>query len=409
MKKPVRQVILFYFLQGILHNLGHPVTPSFVRGLEIPDYMFGVFFASMSLGMVIGSPIWGVLADRFQKKQFIVSGLILYSIGQIGFGLSHNSTWMIGFRFLSGFGVSSAMTLLATHVVELSNKENRAKHLAYSGALLTLGASLGYGIGGFLATNELVIGLFGTNQLERIFLVQGLGNLIYAAGLYFTFQEVLKPKVEQKIRNRSTTTRIEKKYDWSLIFFFLALVMMTIGSTNLSKYIDVYFDELGYDPGQLGTFVMFSGVVSLFASIVLIKHAAALKKQIVLLIVIHLISAIVVFMVFRSPSFLLMIYTFYMIFVILKTLYQPLEQNYIAQTVSNDSYGFMMGVRQSFVSIGMVIGPFVGGFLYEISPLTLFDSSAYAFLAGIVFLLVHAFLKRKQVIQMTEQSLYQEI
>ena len=68
MRKSIYIIIFFFFIQGIIHNIGHPVTPAFVRGLEIPDYMFGVFFAAMSLGLMIGSPLWGILADRGRRK-----------------------------------------------------------------------------------------------------------------------------------------------------------------------------------------------------------------------------------------------------------------------------------------------------------------------------------------------------
>jgi len=64
-------------------------------------------------------------------------------------------------------------------------------------------------------------------------------------------------------------------------------------------------------------------------------------------------------------------------------------------------YGSAMGIRQSFVSIGMVIGPLLGGFLYEKSPIVLFDSSAFAFLLGVLLLGVVYLLeqKRKKVLK----------
>ena len=63
MKKQVLIILLIFLLQNIINNLGHPVTPAFVRSLDISDYMFGVFFASMSFGLMIGGPIWGILGD----------------------------------------------------------------------------------------------------------------------------------------------------------------------------------------------------------------------------------------------------------------------------------------------------------------------------------------------------------
>ncbi|MFA7075082.1 MAG: MFS transporter [Candidatus Izemoplasmatales bacterium] len=90
MKKTVIYIIILYFVHGVINNLGHPITPAFVRGLEIPNYMFGFFYATMSFGLMIAAPIWGIIADRGKKRFVMVLGLIIYSIGQFGFAYSGN-------------------------------------------------------------------------------------------------------------------------------------------------------------------------------------------------------------------------------------------------------------------------------------------------------------------------------
>ncbi len=110
--KRIRLVIIFYFTQGIIHNLGHPITPAFVRSLGIPDFMFGVFFATMSFGLMIGGPLWGALGDKGKKKRYIVIGLLMYSLGQFFFGFVGNQYWMVFFRFFSGFGVVATITYM---------------------------------------------------------------------------------------------------------------------------------------------------------------------------------------------------------------------------------------------------------------------------------------------------------
>ncbi|MDX9691143.1 MAG: hypothetical protein RBT45_01735, partial [Acholeplasmataceae bacterium] len=54
-------------------------------------------------------------------------------------------------------------------------------------------------------------------------------------------------------------------------------------------------------------------------------------------------------------------------------------------------------LRQSFVSIGMIIGPLLGGFLYEIRPLLLFDFSGFAFIVGVLLLGLVYVLEMKDV------------
>ncbi|MFU8793473.1 MAG: MFS transporter [Acholeplasmataceae bacterium] len=396
MKKTIYLIIAFTFTQGVIHNLGHPVTPAFVRSLGIEDYMFGVFFATMSFGLMLGGPIWGVLSDQGKKKVYIVTGLLIYSVGQIGFGYANNQVLMVFFRFLSGFGVVSSLTLFTSHIIEISKIDQRAKHLAYMAASFTLGSSMGYFIGGFISTNVQIASFLGTSDYKVMFLYQAILNVLYAGVIVLLLKEARtqnvfdkKPSVIEGLKNIS-------KMPTRLLLFFISLTLMTIGSINLSKYIDVYFDELGYNPQELGTFVMATGFVSLFASIFFVPIFAKYKKQLWVIAVIQTLSALIVFYVFRANGFIIMMYTVYMVYVIFKTIYQPLEQNYIATFAQHGSYGGIMGLRQSFVSIGMVIGPLIGGFLYETRPLLLFDFSAIALLIGVLLLIVVHFSALKE-------------
>ncbi len=302
---------------------------------------------------------------------------------------------MIFFRFLSGIGAVAAITLLTSHIIELSSKDQRAKHLAYAAAALTLGASMGYYLGGFISTNEVIVDFLNLDSYSKIFLIQAIFNSAYAIFLYFTFVDSKFDIETPKKGNIFTNLKEVAHIRLSLLFFLISLTFMTIGATNLSKYIDVYFDELGYTPQDLGTFVFATGVVSVITSVLIVPIFAKLKKQLVAIAIIQLLSAAIVFYVFRASNFLLAAYTVYMIYVVSKAIYLPLEQNYISLHAQEGKYGRVMGVRQSFLSIGMVVGPLLGGFLYEKSSLLLFDSSALTFVIGVLLLGVVYILEKR--------------
>ena len=387
MKKAIVWVLILYFFQGVIHNLGHPVTPYLVSDLGIEDYMFGVFFAAMSFGLMLGGPIWGVLGDRGNKRIYMALGLIVYSIGQFMFGYSGNQYVMVLFRFLSGFGVAASVTLLLSHLICLAPKEDRAKYIAWSVAMFTIGSSVGYYLGGFISTNQFFVDLLGTNDLRRIFLIQAVLNVFHAINMYFQIKQVKKP-----INGEEKTSFIQgfldiKKMNKNLIIFLISLTFISIGMINLSKFIDVYFMELGYDQSELGTFVFWTGIVSLLTSIFIVPLVVKFNKEMTIMIWIQVISSIIIFFVFRGNNILLLLYTIFMIYVILKAIYAPLEQNYISTHAHEGNYGTIMGVRQSFFAVGMVIGPLIGGFLYDIEPLYVFDFSILMFISGFILLL----------------------
>jgi len=92
----------------------------------------------------------------------------------------------------------------------------------------------------------------------------------------------------------------------------------------------------------------------------------------------------------------LTVYTLFMVYIILKAIFTPLEQNYISSHAKEGEFGKIMGIRQSFLSIGMVLGPLIGGILYEVKPSWLFDSSAIAFIIGFGILLIVLILYKKE-------------
>ncbi|MCK9235594.1 MAG: MFS transporter [Acholeplasmataceae bacterium] len=215
--------------------------------------------------------------------------------------------------------------------------------------------------------------------------------------MFFTFKETPQEATEKPKETFISHLKDITKIDKSLLIFLISLTLITIGATNLSKYVDVYFDELGYTPQDLGTFVFVTGIVSVFASLFIVPIFTRFKNQIKTIAVIQLFSAAIVLYVFRASNFLLVIYTVYMIYIVFKAVYLPLEQNYISSHATEGKYGKVIGIRQAFLAIGMVLGPLIGGFIYERSALLLFDTSAYIFILGVLLLgLVRYFDKKKK-------------
>lgn len=396
MKKNIIVILIFMFVLNVFNNLGHPITPSFVRELDIPEYMFGIFFATMSLGMMLASPFWGSLGDSGTNKKYIFIGLIIYAFGQFGFGFSHNQYLMVLFRFIAGIGIAAPMTLFISLLIGHSGND-RAKNLAILAALSTLGAALGYQVGGLLGDSTFFQNLIPTASYENIFLVQGLFMIAFGTLVLLFVKDYDREATLQKRRSSFASLAKIKTLDAKLILFLISLTMITIGATNLSKYIDVYFNDLNLTTTSLGNFVLVTGVVSVVTSIFIVPFVSKLKKQLLFLIILQILSAFIVFYVFRASKFLLTVYTVYNVYIIFRAIYLPLEQNYISKQADEGSFGTIIGIRQSFISIGNVVGPLLGGVLYSIRPLLLFDSSGLFFLIGAVLLFVVYIMQKREL------------
>lgn len=130
--------------------------PSYVAHIGLPNYMFGFFFAFMSLGTMLGGPFWGNLGDKGKKRMVVIAGLLIYAVNQALFGMGHVfDEWSLSlFRFLSGFGIAATFTVLGGEIIIVSKPESRARSIAYGAASVALGGAIGQFLGGFIHTND---------------------------------------------------------------------------------------------------------------------------------------------------------------------------------------------------------------------------------------------------------------
>ena len=385
MKKGVYLLYIFYFVQGLLHNLGHPLTPTYVNMLGLNPRMFGFFFSFMALGLAVGSPIWGVLGDRYQKKPLIVVGLLIYSLGQVGFATFENPYVMTFFRFVSGFGVSAAATLILAIAIGITSGPERVKVLSITAAMMALGATFGYQIGGQL----------GRFFIGEIFYIQAVLNTLYALVVYFVL------KVPKTLKNGQAMSfqrqvRTAFKLPKPLLMFLVGLSLATIAATNISKYLDVYVIDAGYTTSQLGNFVFVTGIVGLLTNLFVVPYLTRFNQNIRIMRYLQLLSAIIIVVTFQFTALRVALYTIFMLYVVMKSTFEPLEKHHISLNADDTTYASLMGVRQMFFSIGMVLGPLLSGFIYEVNPVFVFYFSALMFVCA--FLLITASAKSSKAL-----------
>jgi len=213
---------------------------------------------------------------------------------------------------------------------------------------------------------------------------QALLNTLYAGLIALTFKETVQTKVNQA--SIFSQFKAMSHLSPGLLLFLFSLALATMSMTILSKYLDVYIIDLGYSTRVLGTFVMVTGLVGLATNFFLVPYLTRFKKDIFIMRYAQVVSAVLVFMVFRSNQIFVALYTLYMLYMVSRSIFQPLEQNHISLSADKTTYGRVMGVRQMFFAIGMVLGPLVAGFIYELNPLWVFDLSVVFFLLAFVLM-----------------------
>lgn len=313
--------------------------------------------------MLISSPIWGILGDRFGRKQFVVLGILMYGASQSVFFFSSHIAVLAIVRVISGISIGAPVTLLLSHLITITNKDQVGKMLSYRMAFLTLGVTLSYHISG-------VLGLYFGKEL---FLAQSVLSIIYAL-LVVIFMKEKKEKrciFPKQLGVMESLQKIKHVHHTNVVFL-CSITLTMIAFVNVDKFIDLIVIESGESSMVLGNLKLLIGTITIISNFWILPKCKRFLGNVVILQAIQVIMAIIVLVVFNGDEIIQSLFSIFMLYIVLKSIYTTSEQVFLSKKVSSVEMGTFMGIRQSFTCLGMVIGPIIGGHLYQSSQQNLF-------------------------------------
>ncbi len=105
---------------------------------------------STLLALTISTPIWGKLADLFDRKTLVQTGLVIYTLASIAAGFSQNLEQLILFRVIQGIGVGGMTALVQVVMADLISARERGRYAGYLGAVFGVATVAGPLIGGVI-------------------------------------------------------------------------------------------------------------------------------------------------------------------------------------------------------------------------------------------------------------------
>ena len=391
--KKSKLIIFFalYFLFFICVNTLHPITTTYVNSLNLPDYYFGFFFSLMSLGQVLGALFFGFLSDKIGRKKLIIIGIIGYCLSQLGFGFINKYPILILlFRILAGFFASAPITLFVSLCLDYSEENMKVKMLSILSSCSILGASFGYEIGGSLYN-------YLSFSIQQIFITQIIIGLTTALIFGLTMKDVKVSSTSLKVEEKKANRGI-KNIKPILIYFLFGLLILTIGQILINKYLDTYLIHIGYQPAILGHYVFITGLFGALSNLLIIPFIKKLKdkKLAICLLLFIFISAGLTYITFLVKiDILYLLFSTHLLYIVLKSLITPLEQNEIATYTNNDNKGSIMGARQAVLSIGNVIGPLIGSAVYTKGSSLIFIVGSSIIVLSFVIFFSYYYFKRE--------------
>ncbi|KAK9443237.1 Lactose permease [Metarhizium brunneum] len=114
----------------------------------------GIIFMIYTIGNMVGSLFTGPICDHFGRRAGMMTGSVLIMIGAAVQTAAQNDSYLLGGRFVLGFGVSIGTSSAPTYALELAPPQWRARVVGYYNTFFYTGSILATGVAYASAKND---------------------------------------------------------------------------------------------------------------------------------------------------------------------------------------------------------------------------------------------------------------
>jgi DHA1 family multidrug resistance protein-like MFS transporter len=376
-----RIAILSFALIVVMLGYGMviPLFPFYIEMMGAGGSDLGLLVATSAFLELLFGPLWGSVSDRVGRKPILLLGLLGYSLSSLLFGLSTELWMLFASRALSGVLSSATSATALAYISDSTSERDRGGGMGILGAAAGLGLILGPAAGGWLGSDSLAL---------PFFIAAGSSLLaLLVAALW------LPESLPAEARGQAGRVRtIDLGSLWralrgpiGLLMFLLFLVSFAL--TNFESIFGLYAaQELGYGPERVGTILAVVGLVSTLGKAILIGPLTKRWGEppiIKVSLAASSLGFLVLLLATTYPGVLLATGVFILSKTLLRTVIIAL-----ASKRATSGQGATMGLSNSFMNLGRIVGPLWAGFIFDVNVDYPYLSGAAIMLVGFVISLI---------------------
>jgi len=365
-----------------------PLFPFYIEEMGAGGGQLGLLISTSALLELLCGPLWGSVSDRVGRKPILLLGLLGYGLSALLFGLSTKLWMLFASRALSGLLSSATSATALAYISDSTSERDRGGGLGMLGAATGLGLILGPAAGGWL----------GSSSLSLPFFIAAGSSLLALALAALWLPESLPIEARQQAGRLRT---IDLGSLWRALLGPIGLPMfllflVSFGLTNFEAIFGLYAaQELGYGPEQVGTILAVVGLVSTLGKAILIGPLTRRWGEPPIIKVSLAASAVgfvVLLLATTYPAVLLATGVFILSKTLLRTVIISLASKRATPRSSDPAQGRLaqasavgqgatMGLSNSFMNLGRIVGPIWAGFIFDVDV-------NYPYLSGMAIMLV---------------------
>jgi DHA1 family multidrug resistance protein-like MFS transporter len=352
-------ILLAFSLVVVMLGFGMviPILPFYIEQFHAGGSAFGSLVAIAALTEFLFGPVWGSISDRTGRKPILMIGLFGYGLSMLLFGLSTELWMLFASRALSGVLSSAALSTAMAYIGDSTSQKERGGGMGLLGAAAGAGTIIGPGIGGLLAK-----GLLST----PFFVAAGM-SLLSLALIALLLPESLPREHRAPAEHRIQFINFQallRALKGPLGFLFFLAFFATIGTSQFEAIYSLYMAEkLDYSAGRIGIILTVVGAIALVGRGLLTGmftkrwgEEPVIKASLLAAAIgfIFLLLAVTYPMVLFATGFFSFAVTFL----------RPSIHSLTSQRATIGQ-GAALGLSNSFVSLGRVVGALGAGVLFD--------------------------------------------
>ncbi len=356
-----------------------PLLPFYGSEFHATPVVIGLLFSIYSFAQLIFSPIWGGLSDRFGRRPIMLVSTFGACVAYLTFGFANSLAVLFFSRLLAGI-MGGNISAAQAYVADVTTHEDRAKGMGLIGAAFGIGFLMGPALASVLI-HPSFRDIFRISYEHR-FMVPGFFAAFLSLAsfllVYFKLPETAA-KSGAADKERVVKLSVFSKHFWQFIFqagrrggkwIFPMLIgcmfLSSFGQSSLYSSFPLFSEEnLNIPAEKVGFLFALMGLVGVIVQGILIRPLLKIFREEKLFFAGAVLMTLGLGFVSVTHSTNLLMF-FLTVMALGWSLVIPTLSSMISKEADPSQVGATMGVSQGMGSLGRVIGPTWGGFLYGI-------------------------------------------
>ena len=358
-------IFLTVFIYLVGFGIIIPIIPILSRDFGATPLQVGLLLAVYSGMQFFFSPFWGKLSDRFGRRPILIFCLAGEGFSYLLFAYARSLEVLFLARIFAGFFGASLSTASA-YISDITPPHERSKGMALIGAAFGLGFVVGPALGGGLA-------LWGQHISPEKHFDTSFAALWVAGICFANFVFSLK-YLKESLKISGHSAAAEKKKRFSLMFHYFSVptvgplmtvfMLSSLAMSSMEATLILFMGErFHWDVKQVSFGFAYIGLIIVFTQGFLVRRLLPLwgERKVLRLGLFFLAIGLAGIAVAHDVYSMAVTMTFLSLG---NGLSNPATLGGISLLVDPREQGAAMGVTQSMSSLGRILGPVLGGFLY---------------------------------------------